>query len=41
MYEMLKGLYLSGRLTAAQLAGAVKKGWITEAQRTEILSSKE
>lgn len=40
MYERLKALYRAGRLTDAQLADAVKRGWITEEQRVEIAASK-
>ena len=36
MYETLKRLYSSGRLTAGQLESAVAKGWITDAQAEEI-----
>ena len=40
MYERLKRLYVSGKLTAVGLANAVIKGWITEAQKQEILAKK-
>lgn len=36
MYERIKTLYLSGRLTDSGLSKAVRLGWITEAQRDEI-----
>ncbi len=41
MYERLKRLYVSGKLTAVGLANAVIKGWITETQKQEILSEKQ
>ena len=40
MYERLKRLYVTGKLTAIGLANAVIKGWITEAQKQEILAAK-
>ena len=40
MYERLKRLYVTGKLTADGLANAVIKGWITEAQKQEILAKK-
>lgn len=40
MYERLKRLYVSGKLTAVGLANAVIKGWITEAQKQEIMEEK-
>lgn len=40
MFERLKRLYLSKKLTAAELANAVIKGWITEAQKQDILATK-
>ena len=40
MFERLKRLYVTGKLTAAGLANAVIKGWITEAQKQEILVAK-
>ena len=36
MYETLKRLYKGGQLRAEQLASAVAKGWLTEAQAKEI-----
>lgn len=39
MFERLKRLYESKKLTATGLANAVIKGWITEEQRKEILSA--
>lgn len=39
MYETLKRLYHSGRLASGQLAAAVEKGWITDAQAEEIRQS--
>jgi len=43
MFEMLMWLYDCGNgpLTVAKLANAVIKGWITEAQKQEILTSKK
>lgn len=40
MYERLKRLYVTGKLTAIGLANAVIKGWINEAQKQEILAAK-
>jgi len=42
MFEMLMWLYDGGKgkLTAEMLANAVIKGWITEVQKREILTSK-
>ena len=40
MFERLKRLYVTGKLTAAGLANAVIKGWITEVQKQEILATK-
>lgn len=41
MFETLMRLYDKGkgRLTAAGLANAVIKGWITETQKQEIIAS--
>lgn len=39
MLERLKRLYLDGKLTDAGLSNAVTKGWITEDQKQEIISS--
>ena len=36
MFERLKKLYDEGRITKAGLKNAVRKGWITEEQYTEI-----
>lgn len=38
MFERLKRLYNEGKLSANGLANAVKKGWITAAERDAILS---
>lgn len=40
MFETLMRLYATGKLSAAGLANAVIKGWITEAQKQDILSSR-
>lgn len=40
MYYTLLRLYNEGRLTDVQLDNAVKKGWITEEQKQEIIASK-
>lgn len=40
MFVRLKRLYENGKLTATELANAVTKGWITEAQKQEILAAK-
>lgn len=40
MFERLKRLYVTDKLTAVGLANAVIKGWITEAQKQEILAAK-
>lgn len=39
MYETLKRLYDSGRLSEDGLQDAVRKGWITEIQMQEILEA--
>jgi hypothetical protein len=36
MFETVKRLYDQGKLPKAGVANAVLKGWITEAQYTEI-----
>ena len=36
MYESIKRLYLSGRLSKAGVQAAAKKGWITGEQVQEI-----
>ena len=43
MFETLMRLFDSGNgpLTTAMLANAVIKGWITEAQKQEILATKK
>lgn len=41
MFETLKEMYRSGRITEAGLRKAVKFGWITEEQMNDILNSKE
>lgn len=41
MYETLKRLYRERGLTDAQLANAVKKGWITAEQAQEIMGDKQ
>lgn len=40
MYERLKMLYLEGRLEDYMLDNAIKKGYITEVEKNEIISSK-
>lgn len=37
MYETIKRLYKSGKLTDNGLKKAVENGWITEKQMSEIL----
>ncbi|EPR12307.1 XkdX family protein [Ruminiclostridium papyrosolvens] len=37
MFERLSYLYKAGRLTAEQLNIAVSKGWITEAQKAQLI----
>lgn len=39
MYERVKRLYLTGKLTEAGLDKAVKLGWITETEKTEIMEA--
>jgi hypothetical protein len=36
MYNRIKRLWLAGALTAAALAAAVLKGWITKQQAEEL-----
>lgn len=38
MFERLKNLYLTGRITKSGLANAVKKEWITEEEYKLILN---
>ena len=38
MFERLKALHDTGRLTDAQINAAVTRGWITDAQAAEILA---
>jgi hypothetical protein len=40
MYSMVKKLYLEGRIDETGLDNAVAKGWITEAQKVEIIAAK-
>lgn len=40
MFERIKRLYTTKKLTGAGLANAVIKGWITEEQRQQILVEK-
>lgn len=40
MYETLKRLYDSGRLSEEGLRDAVRKGWITETQMVQIMEGK-
>lgn len=39
MFERLKTLYLTGRITKSGLDNAVKKNWITEEEKKLILNS--
>lgn len=39
MFETLKRLYQEGKLSENGLNNAVLKGWITEEQKQEIISS--
>lgn len=43
MFEMLMWLYDSGKgpLTVPMLANAVIKGWITDAEKQDILATKK
>ena len=41
MYERLKRLYLADRLTDAALQTAVKRGWITDEEKEEIIEAKK
>ena len=40
MFETLKRLYNSGSLGESGLENAVNKGWITNEQKQEIMSTK-
>lgn len=40
MFVRLKRLYVTGKLTAVELANAVIMGWISEAQKQEIIAAK-
>lgn len=39
MYETLLRLWKEGKLTEQGLENAVEKGWVTEEQKQEIMSS--
>lgn len=39
MYETLKRLYKNGKIGETELDVAVTKGWITQAQKLEIMAS--
>lgn len=39
MFETLKRLYTSGKLTKSGLDKAVRKGWITATQENEIINA--
>lgn len=39
MYETLLRLYKAGKISAMGLSNAVIKGWITAAQKDEIMGS--
>lgn len=41
MYKRLKRLYLADRLTDAALQTAVKRGWITDEEKEEIIEEKK
>ncbi|MCM1136331.1 MAG: XkdX family protein [Clostridium sp.] len=38
MFETIKRNYLAGRITAAGVQNAVKKGWISQEQADSILA---
>lgn len=40
MYNRLKKLFNNNRLTEKELDNAVTKGWITDAEKAEIISGK-
>ena len=40
MFNKLKRMYLTGRLNEFMLGNAVKKGWISEEQKLEIIQAK-
>lgn len=40
MFNKLKRMYLAGRLNEFMLGNAVKKGWISEEQKLEIIQAK-
>ena len=41
MFERLRALYAAGKLDDAGLAGAVARGWITQAEADVILGGEE
>ncbi len=41
MYEVVKRLYLAGKLTGKGLVSAVTRGWITAGQSDEIIAQME
>lgn len=38
MFEALKRLYKAGKISPEKLENAVKRGWITEAEQTQIIN---
>lgn len=41
MFERLRRLYVTGKLTKENLHNAIELGWITEEQYQEIINSTE
>jgi hypothetical protein len=39
MYSILKKMYAADKLTETGLDNAIAKGWITEAEKEEIMNS--
>ena len=40
MFNILRGMFLEGKMSEKQLEAAVDKGWITQLQKKEILALK-
>lgn len=41
MYETIKRLYMTGKITADYVRNAVAKGWITSEQANDILKASD
>lgn len=41
MYDVVKSIYLKGKIDESGLDNAILRGWITEEQKMEIMESKQ